>query len=51
MARSIKPGDVENSLLIKAVRRADKELQMPPKHALEAEEIAALEQWVRTGRA
>ncbi len=45
----IKPGDVENSLLIKAVRRTDKELQMPPKHALETEEIAALEQWVRMG--
>ena len=45
----IKPGDVENSLLIKAVRRTDKELQMPPKHVLETEEIAALEQWVRMG--
>lgn len=46
---AIKPGDPEVSLLIKAVRRTDKELQMPPKHALGAEQIAALEQWVKLG--
>ena len=45
----IMPGDAQNSLLIKAVRRADKDLQMPPKQALAAGEIAALEQWVKMG--
>ncbi len=43
------PGDPEASLLMKAVRRIDKELQMPPKHPLSAEEIASLEQWVKIG--
>jgi len=44
------PGDVENSLLIKAVRYADENLQMPPKgKRLAAEQIAELEEWVRMG--
>ena len=47
----IKPGDVEGSLLIKAVRRTDNELQMPPKHPLAPAQIAALEQWVKAGAA
>ncbi len=46
---AIVPGDVDGSLLIKAVRHADKELQMPPKKRLAAEEVAALEQWVKLG--
>lgn len=46
---AIKPGDLEASLLIKAVRYADKDLQMPPKKQLTAEEVAALEQWVKIG--
>ncbi len=46
---AIKPGDPENSLMIKAVRRIDKNLQMPPKHPLKDEEIAALEEWVKMG--
>ena len=46
---AIKPGDPESSLVIKAVHRADKDLQMPPKRALEAGEIAVLEQWVKMG--
>ncbi len=46
---TIRPGDPDGSLLIKAVRRTDKELRMPPKHALSPEEVAALEQWVKTG--
>ncbi len=45
----IVPGDVDGSLLIKAVRYAEKELQMPPKKRLAAEEVAALEQWVKIG--
>ena len=46
---AIKPGDPENSLLVKAVRRVDKDLQMPPKHPLTQDEITALEQWVKMG--
>ncbi|MFA6545562.1 MAG: PSD1 and planctomycete cytochrome C domain-containing protein [Limisphaerales bacterium] len=45
----IQPGDVEKSRLIRAVRRTDKDLQMPPKRSLGPEEIAALEQWVKLG--
>ncbi|MEQ2009669.1 MAG: PSD1 and planctomycete cytochrome C domain-containing protein [Limisphaerales bacterium] len=45
----IVPGDPEKSRLIQAVRRKDKDLQMPPKRALGSEEIAALEQWVKLG--
>lgn len=45
----IVPGDPEKSRLIQAVRRKDKSLQMPPKRALGAEEVAALEQWVKLG--
>lgn len=46
----IVPGDAEASPLIKAVRYADPELQMPPKDKkLPAEQIAALEAWVKMG--
>lgn len=45
----IRPGDPENSRLIRAVRRTDEDLQMPPKRALGAGEIAALEQWIGMG--
>ncbi len=45
----IRPGEVEKSLLIKAVRYADSELAMPPKAKLPAEEIVILEQWVKQG--
>ena len=43
------PGKPEESLLIKAVRYRDKDLQMPPKKKLSADEIALLEQWVKIG--
>jgi mono/diheme cytochrome c family protein len=47
---AIVPGDVEKSLLIKAVRYTDPDLQMPPKDKkLSAEQIAAIEQWVKDG--
>ncbi len=47
---AIKPGDPDQSLLIKAVRYTDKDLQMPPKDKkLSPEKIAALEAWVRMG--
>src|ERR1700722_3690889 len=47
---AIKPGDLEESLLIKAVRYTDDKLRMPPKNKkLSAEQIAALEAWVKMG--
>jgi hypothetical protein len=47
---AIKPGDLEQSLLIKAVRYTDENLRMPPKNKkLPADQIAALEAWVKMG--
>lgn len=46
---SVVPGDVEASLLIRAVRYADSELQMPPGEPLPPDAISRLEQWVRIG--
>jgi mono/diheme cytochrome c family protein len=47
---AIVPGAPEKSLLIKAVRYADPELQMPPKDKkLSQEQIADLETWVQMG--
>ena len=43
------PGDVEGSLLIQAVRRGDADTAMPPKKALAADAVQALEQWVKLG--
>ena len=45
----IVPGDPDASLLIQAVRYDDPFLQMPPRGALSADEIAALEHWVAMG--
>ena len=47
---AIVPGEVEKSLLIKAVRYLDEDLAMPPKgKRLPAEDVAALEAWVKAG--
>ncbi len=46
---AIKPGQLEASLLIKAVRYVDAEFEMPPKGKLTASEIAILEEWVKSG--
>ena len=47
---AIVPGEPEQSLLIKAVRYTDKDLQMPPKDKRLADhEIADLVSWVRMG--
>ncbi|MEZ6062699.1 MAG: PSD1 and planctomycete cytochrome C domain-containing protein [Planctomycetaceae bacterium] len=46
---AIVPGDVEASLLIRAVRYSDPDLRMPPSAALPAEEVAYLERWVAMG--
>jgi hypothetical protein len=43
------PGNLEKSLLIKAVRYRDENFEMPPKAKLPAEEIAILEAWVKQG--
>src|SRR5215469_7587874 len=48
---AIVPGDVENSLLIKAVRQTDPNLKMPYGGKLKASEIADLEAWVKAGAA
>jgi hypothetical protein len=46
---AIEPGKPEESLLIQAVRWHDKDLQMPPKKRLSADEVAVLEQWIKMG--
>ena len=44
------PGEPERSLLIKAVRYADKDLQMPPKNKrLSDHQVSDLNAWVRMG--
>ncbi len=45
---AIIPGDVEQSLLIKAIRHSDPNLQMP-EEKLPDEEIAVLTQWIASG--
>ena len=47
---AIVPGDPDKSLMIRAVRYADDDMQMPPRgEKLEAAEVAVLEEWVRMG--
>src|SRR5262245_59875174 len=47
---AVVPGKPEDSLVIKAVRYTDKELQMPPKdQKLSAGQIANLELWIKLG--
>jgi hypothetical protein len=46
---AVVPGDLENSLLLKAIKHTDKDLQMPPKKKLDAEVIAAFEKWIAMG--
>jgi hypothetical protein len=47
---TIVPGDPENSLLIKAVRYTDPDLQMPPKgEKLSDDQIANLVAWIKMG--
>jgi hypothetical protein len=42
-------GDPEASLLIRAIRYSDPDLQMPPKKALAASVVRDFEEWVRMG--
>ncbi|OAI39806.1 hypothetical protein AYO40_05420 [Planctomycetaceae bacterium SCGC AG-212-D15] len=46
---AVVPGDLKASLLVKAIRHTDKELQMPPKQKLGEQEIADLEKWIAMG--
>jgi len=46
---SLVPGQPDESLLIKMVRWVDADHQMPPKKPLPAEEVALLEEWVKSG--
>ena len=46
---AIFPAKPEDSLLIKAVRYQDADLQMPPDGKLAAAELAVLEEWMRIG--
>ena len=48
---AIVPGDVEGSLLLRAVSYEDDDLQMPPKYKLADHERAALGKWVEAGAA
>ena len=47
----IAPGDPDKSLLVRALRYQDKELQMPPGKALPATVVADFENWIRAGAA
>src|SRR3954465_12298582 len=44
---SVAPGNLDKSLLIEAIRWQNKDLQMPPKKALSAEQVADFEAWVK----
>lgn len=48
---AIKPGDPDQSLLIRAILRSDPQLKMPPEDPLTLEEQAILVRWVREGAA
>ncbi len=43
------PGDPEASLLVRAVRYDEEDLQMPPRSRLAPEEVEVLERWVAAG--
>ncbi|MGV3720013.1 MAG: c-type cytochrome domain-containing protein, partial [Actinomycetota bacterium] len=46
---SVVPGNLEKSLLIRAVHYNDRTLQMPPKGKLKPDQIEALEAWIKMG--
>jgi Protein of unknown function (DUF1553)/Protein of unknown function (DUF1549)/Planctomycete cytochrome C len=45
------PGKIGESLLWKAVTYTDRDLKMPPKKKLSAEQLADLQQWIESGAA
>ncbi len=46
---AVVPGKPDDSLLIKAVRYTDDDLQMPPKKQLSDDQVATLVAWVKNG--
>jgi hypothetical protein len=46
---ALAPGDLDKSLIIEAVRWQNKDLQMPPKNALDPSQVRDIETWVRDG--
>ncbi|MBI3857633.1 MAG: DUF1549 domain-containing protein, partial [Planctomycetes bacterium] len=46
---SVVPGDLDRSLLIKAIRYVDEDLKMPPKKRLDPAQVSDFEAWVRRG--
>lgn len=48
---AVVPGDIEKSLLVKAITFRDPDLQMPPKQKLSDKEIAILTTWIKSGAA
>jgi hypothetical protein len=46
---AIVPGDPAGSLLIRAIRRDDPDLRMPPKEPLAADVVASFERWIAAG--
>ena len=46
---ALTPGEPDSSPLIAAVRRTDPDAAMPPKQALDPQQIALLERWVKMG--
>src|SRR3954469_23332984 len=48
---AIVPGDVEKSLLVKAVSYTQEKLKMPPEKRLTEEQVADLKKWVADGAA
>ncbi|HLX63237.1 MAG TPA: PSD1 and planctomycete cytochrome C domain-containing protein [Planctomycetota bacterium] len=46
---AVVPGDLEKSLIVKAVRYKDEKLQMPPDEPLSDAQIADIEHWIRIG--
>ncbi|MDB4798798.1 PSD1 and planctomycete cytochrome C domain-containing protein [Verrucomicrobia bacterium] len=49
LGSSVTPGEPDASLIIRAVRRSDEELVMPPKTSLSIAQIEVLERWIRDG--
>ena len=46
---AVVPGDPDKSLLIKAIRYTDDDLQMPPSGKMKALDIATITEWVKMG--
>lgn len=45
---AVRPGDVENSFLLRAIRYQEDDYQMPPSGRLDDEKIKAIEAWVKS---